>query len=351
MRKLYALILIVLAAGAYLHYVRGWDWERLQRTQAAEWLFLNQDASATTTPIGLRGVGTHWETAVPMPDARADFGAAVVGNTIYVVGGVDGYFRTLNSVLAYDIGADAWRRVADLPQPLHHAAVATDGQRLYALGGMTGLAARPVDSAYAYDPQTNAWRELGDLNDFRGAAAAAFLDGRLYVMGGSTTAGTDDVIEYYNFERGSWNGVSTMPTSRGDLAAVAEGDAIYALGGRKGSVSSALGTTEAFDPAKGTWRRLPDMAAPRSGLGAAAVGGRIYALGGVSKDGVAPGIEIFDVKTQAWSAAAMSMDKPRHGLAAVAWKNRIYAIGGGLRPGFSVSDLNQVLILADDAKK
>ncbi|HTK59889.1 MAG TPA: kelch repeat-containing protein [Candidatus Baltobacteraceae bacterium] len=344
MRKFFSFLFLLVIVGAYLHYVQGWDFARVRREPIVTYFF-PEDASATSTPIGLRGTGTHWETVKPMPKPRAAFGAAAAGNTIYVVGGIDGFFRTLSSAMAYDIGADAWRELPRLPQAVHHPAVVSDGKRIYVIGGLTGLASRPIDDVYAFDPEKNSWEQLGRLNDFRGASAAATLDGTLYVMGGVTTAGPDDAFEYYDVPRSGWNGLKSMSTARLDLAAASAGGRIFALGGRKGSVAKSLGTVEAYDPKKQIWESAPDMAVPRSAHAAVARDGLIYVLGGASKEGVVEEVEIFDTKKNAWSTMPLPMPNPRHGLAAVAWKDRIYAIGGGRRTGFAVSDLNEVLIL------
>jgi len=349
MRRLSTLIFIVIVVGAYLHYVQGWDWARARREPIVTYFF-PEDASATTTPIGERGVGTHWERVRPMPSARTEFGAAVAGNTIYVIGGVDGYWRTLSSVLAYDIGADAWRELPRLPQAIHHPAVASDGKKVYVIGGLTGIAARPVDDVYVFDPEKNAWELAGRLNDFRGAAAAAFLGDRLHVIGGITTAGVDGVFEYYVPERGGWNGLKSMPTSRADFAAVSAAGKIFAIGGRKGSVARSLASVDAYDAKELKWETAGELAGPRSGHSAVENGGKIYVFGGESKDGVVGTVETYDPKKKEWSRLDAPMMSPRHGLAAVPWKDRVYVIGGGRRAGFSVSDLNEVLILADGKK-
>jgi N-acetylneuraminic acid mutarotase len=346
MRKIFSLIFLLVCVGTYLHYVQGWDFERLRREPSVAFFF-PEDASATTTPIGKRGTGTHWETARPMPSSRADFGAAVVGNTIYVVGGLDGFYRTLNSALAYDIGADAWRAIPDLPQSVHHPAVVSDGKRVFVIGGLTGLAARPMDDVFAFDPIKNSWEQLGRLNDFRGAAAAASLDGVVYIIGGNTTAGSGADMEYYDASRGVWNGLHSMSASRSLLAAASADGRIYAVGGSKGSLNKNLGTTEIFDLSRKSWEIVSDMLIPRSGHAAVAVDGRVYVLGGESKMGTIAEVESFNPQNKSWSTLLALMPSPRHGLAAIAWKNRIYTLGGGRRPGFSVSDLNEVLIIGE----
>ena len=95
-RKL-LLLFILLGLGAYLYYVRGWDLNRAKEEAVNQVTFF-KDESATTTPVGQRGTGTHWETAKPMLISRSETGAAAIEGRIYVVGGIDGYGRTLSEV-------------------------------------------------------------------------------------------------------------------------------------------------------------------------------------------------------------------------------------------------------------
>lgn len=348
MRRLHGLIALLIVVGTYLHYVQGWDFERVKRTAVGR-VFWKEDASATTTPVGRRGTGTHWETGSPMPKPRGEFGAAELGGRIYVVGGIDGYGRTLDSVLVYDILTDTWGEAPRLPEARHHAAVAADGERLYVVGGFVGISFRPVDSAFAYDPAKREWSELGGLNDFRGAAAAAVAGGRLFVLGGVTPSGPSASVEWYDIARKGWNGLKTeMATPREHHGAAVLGGKLYAVGGRKGSPATNLAALEVLDPTDGAerWRSLKEMPTPRGGIGAAALGGKLYVFGGEAKGGTIGVVEAYDPKKDAWTALDLPMPSPRHGLAAVTYENRIYVLGGGRRPGFSVSDLNEILVVA-----
>ncbi len=348
MKKFFWLIMLLVIAGVYLRNVQGWDWKRVRTLPGISYV-LKEDASATTTPIGQRGTGTHWETASPMPFARADFGIARVGDRIFVIGGRDGYLRTLVSVLAYDIPTDMWSEVAPLPQALHHLAVATDGTNIFVAGGMTGISSRPLDSVYVYDPIRNTWSEMGQLNDFRGDAAATHFGGRLHVLGGTTTAGTDGAFEIYSEERKGWNGLPTMPTARRGHQLVTLEGSLYALGGRFGSRKD-LSSMELFSEA-GEWKPVQEMPAPRSAFGAFVHDGKIHVIGGVNDIGVLSAIDVFDPKKSTWSSLPLVVPHPRHSAGVVSYKNRAYVIGGGMAKGFSVSDLNEVLILETETKK
>lgn len=341
MKKLLTIIALLAGLVAYLHYVQGWGARRFVNETIGR--FRPAD-SATTTPIGSGGVGTHWETAAPMKKARSEIGAAEVNGKIYVIGGLDGYGRTTDSVEVYDIEKDSWSEAAKLPQALHHPAVTTDGEKVYVVGGFIGIAFRPVDTVYVYEPETDSWSEAGRLNDFRGAGAAAFAEGKLHAAGGVTSSGVSGTFEWYDGEGRVWNGLKDLPTPREHLAAVGLDGKFYAIGGRKRWVDQNLAAMEAFDVPAREWKALPPMPTKRGGIAAAASGGKIHVFGGEGKDGTFSQVEVYDPKAAAWESFSPALPTPRHGLAAVPYRNRIYVLGGGRRPGFAVSDVNEVLI-------
>ena len=78
---------------------------------------------------------------------------------------------------------------------------------------------------------------------------------------------------------GKWVKKAEMPTIRSDLAAVAVGGKIYAIGGRN-NVDGRLSVVEEYNPASDTWKKVADMPTAREGHAAGAVNGKIYAIGG-----------------------------------------------------------------------
>jgi N-acetylneuraminic acid mutarotase len=102
------------------------------------------------------------ETLQSLPAGRSSHDAAVLGNTIYVVGGWemnDGEKKWHDTTLAFDLGAAtlSWKA---LPQPFQRRAVsaAAANGRIYCLGGMQpkGGATTAVS---VYDPAKNAWSD------------------------------------------------------------------------------------------------------------------------------------------------------------------------------------------------
>src|SRR3970040_1537058 len=68
-----------------------------------------------------RAAPSDWETRAPMPVARTEVSAAVVGNEIVVLGGLTLDRGASRRVDAYSPARDTWRRLRDLPIGVHHA--------------------------------------------------------------------------------------------------------------------------------------------------------------------------------------------------------------------------------------
>jgi N-acetylneuraminic acid mutarotase len=80
-----------------------------------------------------------WSTATPLPTPRGGVVGALYQGLIFVMGAEDGK-RTYDENEAYDVKADRWIKLKRLPEPLHAFGAAAVGQTLYLMGGakMTG---------------------------------------------------------------------------------------------------------------------------------------------------------------------------------------------------------------------
>jgi N-acetylneuraminic acid mutarotase len=105
---------------------------------------------------------------------------AALGKKIYVAGGltVSGESR---AVLAVDPAAGTVSRVATLPAPVAHAAMARLGSRLLLVGG----GSRRV---LAVDPRTRTVSLAGQLPQALADPAAVAWKGTVLVLGGGTNA-------------------------------------------------------------------------------------------------------------------------------------------------------------------
>lgn len=133
-----------------------------------------------------------WSTAVPALPAIRDHGCgAVVGDTLYVIGGRAGAINALTgSVEAYTPGG-TWVTRAAMPTPRGGAACGVIGERILVVGGegnpatATGVFAE----VEAYTPSTDTWETLTSMVSPRHGMGAAVIGGRLYVPGGADAQG------------------------------------------------------------------------------------------------------------------------------------------------------------------
>lgn len=333
-------IFILLLLGGYFYYVRGWDYQAFQNSSVGRLIFEREETVSPDEPVA----GTRWQTMRPMLTSRSEIGAAIIGEKIYVVGGIDAYARTLRSMEIYDIATDTWSNGPPMPQALHHPAVTTDGEKLYVLGGLIGISFETVDTGYVFDPATSQWSEMPRLGDFRGAAMAGVLEGNVYLAGGVDLTGPTNGVLKFDTEKQSWGSIASMSAPREHLAGAVLDGKLYAIAGRTHFPDGNVDALEVYDPATGAWLGLAPIPTPRSGFGAASVNDRIYVFGGEGPNGTIKNVEVYVPEFDSWQPFG-EIPTARHGVTAVAHENRIYVLGGGKRVGYSVSNLNEVLII------
>jgi len=276
---------------------------------------------------------------------RSEVGAARIGNSIYVVGGLvspDGV--TTAAVERYDIRRNRWRRAKPMPLPVNHPAVVAYKGFLYVYGGYPD-ATSPGEETSAlqrFDPRGRRWSMLPASPTPRGAAGLAAHDGRLYAVGGANGSALA-TLEVFDIATRRWHAAAPMGTPREHIATVATRDGIYVFGGR--SKTREYDTVERFNPRKGNWTALPPMLTARSGFAAVLVGGDPVVFGGeeLSPGGTTiPSVETYEPEQRRWRLLA-PMRTPRHGLGGAAMGHRIYALEGGPTPGLDYSNANEFL--------
>jgi len=191
-----------------------------------------------------------------------------------------------------------WRSIPDYPYPVAAAAAATDGGRLYVVGGQV-YGALILDAAAEYDPAAGAWGPLPPMSTPRMGPAAGFIGGRLYVAGGFDGTGGLAGVEAYDPASRTWSPSVAAPEP---LLPLASG----VVGGRLVVVSCTdLACTNApraysFQPSTGQWKRLADYPIAAAGMGCGGVSGKLYCAGGFTTDTVADAYAL-DLSTGNWS--------------------------------------------------
>jgi hypothetical protein len=181
-----------------------------------------------------------------MPEVRAAAGAGTVEGRLYVAGGV-GPEGLATSTLVFDPSLGEWSMVAGLPTPREHLGVASDGRRLYVVGGRTGGIGSNLDAAEAFDPTSAEWEVLPPVPTARGGSSAAAAAGLVVLAGGEEQGGTFDEVEAHDAAAGEWVTLSPLPTPRHGLGVAAVGSVVYVIAGGPAPGLAFSAANEALD--------------------------------------------------------------------------------------------------------
>ena len=294
------------------------------------------DCATGTCDVDTCRTGT-WATVAAMPTARAELAAVVAGGKIYTIGGMAGG-NASNVVEVYDPGSDSWTTRAPMPTPRYGlAAVLGSDGRIYAIGGnyIDVSAAGPSLVAEAYDPTTNMWTSLPPLPAPRSDLAAVASGDTIYAIGGydGTTAHYLGSVATWQVGGASWSTLpDPMTTARSEHAAVTMPDGrIYALGGLHSFTGDELAAFELTQPGIPGWNTLAPMPTARKELAAAALGPLLYAISGnrylVANQSYTRVVEVYDTSAPGWSQVT-SIPSGRYGHTAVSLGGKIYVLGG-----------------------
>src|SRR5690606_2717922 len=95
-----------------------------------------------------------------------------------------------------------WRAMQPMPDERTEVSVATDGERIYVLGGFRQAGERSSVAPremHVYDPAGDAWSSPGEIPQGVNHAGLVHLDGRLYIVGGyhENTFDATDAVHVY----------------------------------------------------------------------------------------------------------------------------------------------------------
>ena len=207
----------------------------------------------------------------------------------------------INNAWQYDPQNDSWKALAPLPTRRGSAVAAVVGDKIYVIGGVTTPAgaedlgispSRPqlcLGTVEEYDPAANTWRERTSMPTPRNHAGVGVVDGKIYVIGGRVgaafigLASDISVVEEYDPATNKWGAPrARMPTARSAMGVGVYGERIYVAGGeyQDPHMMATFRNVEAFDPSTNTWETMPSMPVSRHGLAAGVIGNRLHLVGG-----------------------------------------------------------------------
>ena len=249
---------------------------------------------------------------------RANHGSVVLDGVLYVIAGAAGNSGTTgrDDVWRSTDRGVSWSRAtpagASVPFPMDYQfASAVLGSTMYVLGGIQRPPFTRLDEVWQSTDRGASWTQATNATDpkfpARSAAAAVVLGSagaaRLYVIGGITTsgagnAGLDDVWE--SGDGASWIQVNPSAAARDKFPARSShsaevlGDTVYVIAGSQGG-GSRRDVWKSADKGA-SWTRVVENAEfpRRRNHSSAAQGGALYVIGGASS-GVASGTLFNDV--------------------------------------------------------
>lgn len=288
------------------------------------------------------------QVALPdLPQGIASFGAAKLGDSVYVYSGHTGkthvYSHESTSRGFFRISITSGGKWESLPmeRPAQGLALVATETEVWRIGGMHAINEpgeahdlHSLSDVAAFRPEKKSWRRLPDLPEPRSSHRASVDGDQLYVFGGWSLYGGEEgvwlnhglVLDLKN-EAAAWKSI-TQPKPIRAMEVIEFQGRIWLIGGltSDGEISK---ETHVFHTAAGTWSQGPDVPGmPANGNGiAAAVAGDSLVVAGM--DG-----KVFQLNKDgsAWiQSARLPIARIHHRL--IGHMDRVLVIAGASRTG------------------
>jgi N-acetylneuraminic acid mutarotase len=233
-----------------------------------------------------------WTQKTPMLSARVSFAVAVYQGKIYTFGGqvldAAGHRIVINVTEVYDTATDTWATKAALPEPAEDFGAAVVGDKIYVIGVHTDV----------YDPATDTWTTKAAIPNAIAHSGYAVLDNKIYVISGNYHGDNASFYQpitlnqIYDPQTDQWSQGAPIPNAVASASAVATTGinapkAVYMVGGLVVTTNSIGGyvynpqnLVQVYYPTSNTWSTGVAMPTQRYALSVTAINDQIYALGG-----------------------------------------------------------------------
>ena len=272
-----------------------------------------------------------WVDMASMKETRSNMAVATFEGKIIVIGGQSA-LGVLSSVEMYDPINNAWSALNEKPTAVYDVSAAVIGEKIYVPGGVKadGSLTKVVE---VFNPRKNEWESSAELPVAVSGYGLAAYEGQVYLFGGWDSQKPLDAVWRYDPNTDTWHQVSPMPTPRMHLAVLAEGGKIYVMGGSDGE--GKLNTNESYSPyieldKENPWKAEADLPEKLSGYTAIKLYDKVALFGG--KSSVSGAIDQFHYYTvqKEWQIININSEStsPISDAAYVLLGDYIYVIGG-----------------------
>ena len=243
--------------------------------------------TSVNEPVATADVAERWQELEPLPEARVGMAAVAYDQDIFVIAG-EGAEGVSGGVFRYSTADEAWSVRRDKPTPVKNIQAAVIGERVFIPGGLTADGS-PSDVLEIYDPRQDTWETGASLPIHLSDYALVDFEGQLYLFGGWDGAQAQDGVFIYDPVSDSWEAGTSMPSASQALGAAALEDRLIILGGK--NEEGLLDQTWTYYPSRDVesenpWEPFSPMPAGCFGFGTASIYDTIYVFGGQVDDEV-----------------------------------------------------------------
>lgn len=183
-----------------------------------------------------------WTTMAPMPTARYFLMAEYYNGKIYAVGGQTTALLKVSALEEYDVLSDAWASLTSHPGAGNILGTLTEsGGALYMIGGS------PLGAGgYKYDIGADSWSAIADMPAAKMEHFAGAIGSDIYVTGGFWDASATRTSYLYDPAGNSWTAKTEIITDRYWGGSAVVGGDMYIIGGQGLAATLTLRYTDDF---------------------------------------------------------------------------------------------------------
>jgi len=301
---------------------------------------------------------TAWTMGPSLPLARLEPGVTALGQRLVVLGGFapsggGGGIDVTTEVDVLDVATGTWTQLPDAPVKRHHVQLATIGTTLFLLGGLdvpdasNNYPAR--GDCYALDTldAAPAWRSLASMpaGDERGSAGVVVVPPRIYLLGGASTTAALASNIYYDQSIDQWMpALVDLPAPRSHPAAMYRVDGTFVVAGGLGGLFADSAAPDTWQLPAGAmqWTTDMPMLIGRGGCAYGMLAGQLVCAGGEAGTSALNSTESYDPFADAWTDEPM-MPASTAGTQGAAIGERLFVPGGSrtlptVTTGFAPTD-------------
>ena len=272
--------------------------------------------------------------------------AVVMGDKVYVGGGITEKLADKFHVFQYTTTRDEWSRLP--PHHVRFSAMALFSGKFITVGGRTDSGA--TGKVYRFKHETQEWEEfLKPMPTARWAHTIATTQSAIIASGGAVSVRDGKVVtcttvEVYSSESSQWHSADPLPAPYFAMSSVTIAGTCYLLGGVDADenpvatvlyasltslIQKATSPTHQSASHTSAWKTLPDT--PLKASTAASLSGNLLAVGGHNTKTAFPAINIFLPLRNSWDRI-MTGDllQPRDGCTAVQLSSNTMIVIGGV---------------------